>query len=105
MKKPTPLKRESLLDYHDIINYIEEKYDIYVRDYNKTFECSKDFEKETGLNVFKCPDVSGKYNPDWQEEGYEGWTIIEGGIRNGSGKRIKATKEQMIEINLPKRKI
>lgn len=97
MKKPTPLKREPLLDYHDMINFVEEKYDIKVNDYNKTFKCAIDFKKQMGLNVYLSPDVSGKYVPEWQEEGYEGWTIIEGGLRNIDGKRIKATKEEYDE--------
>lgn len=34
------------------------------------------------------PDVRGAHVAEWQEEGYEGWTIVR------DGKRIKATKEQ-----------
>lgn len=34
------------------------------------------------------PDVSGKYNKEWEEKGYEGWTI------SRDGEKIKATKEE-----------
>jgi hypothetical protein len=97
MDKPTLKERKPVMDYHDMIDYIEKKYNITVRDYNRTFESSRDFTKETGLNVFLCPDISGKYKPEWQSPGYEGWTIIEGGLRSGSKKRIKATEQEYKE--------
>lgn len=34
------------------------------------------------------PDMSGKFNEKWQEEGYEGWTVWR------KGKKVKATKEE-----------
>src|SRR5687768_3870241 len=97
MDKPQPKSRTPLLDYHEVINFIEEKYKINTRDYlglfgNKnTISHFQKYQNETGdiqPNDGYYPDVSGNYRKEWQEEGYEGWTIV----RNGE--RIKATKEE-----------
>lgn len=94
MEKPTLVYEKPSLVYDEVIAYIEYKYNINTYDYAKKFD-SSDFEKETGLNPWKCPNISGKYVEEWQEDGYEGWTIYEGSLLTGnSGKKIKATKEQ-----------
>jgi hypothetical protein len=96
MEKPKLKQRSSILDYHEVIHFIEKKYNIDTRDYASLF--GHGGKKEGHFEVYQrvtgdkmpCgyPDVSGKYIPDWQEPGYEGWTII----RNGE--KIKATKEE-----------
>jgi hypothetical protein len=101
MEKPAKKKRSPLMNYHDMVRFVEEKYNIDVRDYNGLFggtNKESHFDKYQritgdcmpfGNNAY--PDVSGKYNKEWQEEGYEGWTIIR------DGERIKATKKQYDE--------
>lgn len=37
MNKPKPIERPTILDYHEIISYIEKKYEIDVRDYAGKF--------------------------------------------------------------------
>lgn len=53
----------------------EDYFVYYQRIMNKPMPCS-------------YPDVSGSHKPEWQEEGYEGWTITR------DGEKIKATKEE-----------
>ena len=95
MEKPKLKKRKDVMDYHEMIDFIEKKHNIRVRGYGINL-----YEDNFGKYQRVCndpmpfgdgvyPDVSGNYMEDWeQEEGYEGWTIT----RNGE--KIKATKEQ-----------
>jgi hypothetical protein len=99
MDKPTKkVVKNPMLNYSDIIDFIEEKYNIKTRDYAGLFG-SKD--KESHFNQYQritedkmpfgngiYPDSSGKNKQEWVEDGYEGWTVF----RNGQ--RIKATKEE-----------
>lgn len=92
MKKPVAIVRSPIIDYHEIIHYIEEKYKINVRDYSNLFQHQdkeghfQKYQRLTGdVMPFngRYPDVSGK------QLGFENqWTIW----RNN--KRIEATKEE-----------
>lgn len=91
MNKPTPKVRQPIMDYHEMIDFVEKKYEFDTRDYKGKHKLYIPFEKETGINVYKCPDVSGK-----QEGTYKGWMIYEGGLIKGT-RKIKATEKEYKE--------
>jgi hypothetical protein len=99
MIKPIPKQiKAPMLDYHDVIHFVEDKYKIETRDYANLFGKNGKvghfgkYQEITGDKMpfgnGAYPDVSGKYQANWQEPGYEGWTVI----RNG--KKVKATKDE-----------
>jgi hypothetical protein len=90
MNKPKPVARKPILDYQDVINFIEEKYNIDTRDYEGLFGSQ---DKESHFNKYQritgdkmpvgYPDYSGdKSAPD---KGIRIW-------RNG--KKVSGTKEE-----------
>lgn len=88
--KPKPKTRTPILDYHEVIDFIETKYEIQTRDYLNKFGEEDHFDMYQrimndpmpfGNNIY--PDESGKHLGFKNE-----WTIY----RNG--KRIEATKEE-----------
>lgn len=84
MGKPVKKERASIMDYHDMIHFVEEKYNIQVRDYLGLFGAKKaesHFDKYQRIMNDPMPFGNGVY-PD------EGWTVIK------EGKRVKATKEE-----------
>lgn len=71
MNKPTKKKvMNEMVDYHDLINYIEEKYNIKVRDYANSHEINENneikhfekYRKETGKEVYHAPRQYGNTN-------------------------------------------
>lgn len=83
MNKPKPVARQPVIDYHEIIDYIEKKYNINVRDYAGKFH-GKGYElkqklrdewlEENGYSNFKyvltVPD-SKKAREDWDRDSKE----------------------------------
>jgi len=62
MDKPKMKKREEVLDYHEMIDYIEKKHDIDVRDYAGREKRMAEHEAITGMNVYQTPqNYGGKY--------------------------------------------
>lgn len=94
MKKPIKQERVPIMDYNEMIGFVEEKYNIEVRGYLGINGCNK---KEDHFDKYQRiendPKPFGGLNPDVrfdniESEGYEGWTVIR------EGKRVKATKEE-----------
>ena len=94
MEKPVKTKKfNDMLDYYDIIEYIEDKHKIKTRDFLGLFGNNSNeshfakYQRETGdkmpFGAGQYPDSSGKHLGFKNE-----WTII----RNGE--RIEATKKQ-----------
>jgi hypothetical protein len=59
MEKPTMKQRAEVLDYHEMINYIEKKHNIDVRDYAGRDNRRKEHQKITGISVYESPQHYG----------------------------------------------
>ncbi len=92
MIKPVPRKREAIMSYHEMISFVEQKYNIQVGDYRGLFgtkdkeshfakyqRITRDLQPNDGF----YPDYSGKGTTDDERR-----TIVR------DGKRIKAIQEE-----------
>jgi hypothetical protein len=62
MKKPTAKKREALLDYLEMVDFINKKYGIDTRDYADKKGREKEWTESTGINLYAAPQsYDGKH--------------------------------------------
>ena len=63
MNKPTKKKVvEDMLDFHEMIDFIEKKYNIDVRDYAGQDKQANEYQKEFNVNLYASPrNYGGKY--------------------------------------------
>ena len=91
MDKPIKIPRPSVMDYNEIIDFIEDKYKIQTRDYSYLVGEEAHFDKYIreendpmpfGKGVY--PDVSGIPKVLGK---YDGWTVTRDGIKRNSTKK------------------
>lgn len=69
LEKPVPEIRTPIMDYHKMMDYIEKKYDIKVRDYDGIEKRKDQYQKDNNVCLYASPrKYGGKYHIPFKKE-------------------------------------